>query len=161
MTRPQRTFSALLVVVAVLLGLNLMKASATAAEGQEGPPTIVKLLLLNGSMYVRVWSDGRVDFMQTLNSGIDFVISSGYGPVEHPFPVVDATLATRPDGGGDGVAVMLTYGDGRTDFLSSGNPRSIIAGVGTPSFCTADTDRNGFVDFNDMLTMFGQWGPCQ
>ena len=58
---------------------------------------------------------------------------------------------------------MLTYEDGRVDLLAgtSTDPRCTIAGVGTPSFCTADTDRNGFVDFNDLLTMFGQWGECQ
>ena len=161
MSRGQRTIASLLALIAVLLALNLMKGSATAAEGQEGPPTIVKLLLLNGASYVRVWSDGRVDHMQTLNSGVDFVVVYSYGPVEHPFPVVDATLSTRPDGAGVGVAVMLAYEDGRTDFLSSQDPRSTIAGVGSQSFCTADTDRNGFVDFNDLLTMFAQWGSCQ
>ena len=61
MTRPQRTFAALLVVVAVLLGLNLMKTSATAAtaEGKAGPPTVVKLLLFQTQQYWRVWRDDQ------------------------------------------------------------------------------------------------------
>ena len=35
-----------------------------------------------------------------------------------------------------------------------------IRGIGTQSFCIADTDRNGEVDFQDVINVLAQWGEC-
>ena len=84
----------------------------------------------------------------------DYVLQLANGPVEHPFPVVDAIFAK--DFASD---VMLTYEDGRVD-LTGGPNRCTIAGVGTPSFCTGDVDRNGIVGIEDFLIVLSQW-DCQ
>ena len=81
-------------------------------------------------------------------------VSAPYGPSGPRLAFVQAAEFTINQG------IMLTYEDGRVDLLNGTDPRCIIAGVGTPSFCTANTDRNGFVDVNDLFTMFGQWGQC-
>ena len=164
-TLRHRTIVVMLTVIAVLLALNLMVttapaspdiASATANANGPPVPTIVKLLPVKQSEYLRVWSDGRVDDMNTSGPNCDFVLSLANGPVEHPFPVVDAifTKTLAP-------AVMLTYGDGRVDLVG-GLERCTIAGVGTPSFCTGDVDRDGTVGIQDFLALLAQWGQsCQ
>ena len=40
--------------------------------------------------------------------------------------------------------------------------RSTLAGIGTPSLCTADTDRDGDATLGilDLLTLLANWGPC-
>ncbi len=79
-----------------------------------------------------------------------------FGPVEHPFPVVDAKFMGNCSAQ---CSTILTYGDGRVDLVRNAG-RCTIAGVGTPSFCTADVDRNGNVGIEDFLLVLGQWG-CQ
>ena len=150
----------------VLLALNLIATTSPAANATAnatGPPvpTIVKLLPLSHSYYFRVWSDGRVDTMDgPVGPNCDFTLLVANGPVEHPFPVVDATIAANHANQG----IMLTYEDGRVDLLAgtSTDPRCTIAGIGTPSLCTGDTDRDGTVGIVDFLTVLDQWGAtCQ
>ena len=38
--------------------------------------------------------------------------------------------------------------------------RRTIVGIGTPSLCIADIDRDGIVGINDFLIVLGQW-DCQ
>lgn len=142
-------------VVVVLLAANLIRAEA----GGEPPddPYIVKLLPRNPESYYRVWSDGRIDDMERDNNRCDFIAIESFGPVEHPFPVVDAVPAHGLS------AVMMTFEDGRVDLVgpTGGVQRCTIVGIGTPSFCTADTDRDCDVDVADLLTLLAQWGPCE
>ena len=60
--------------------------------------------------------------------------------------------------------LMLTYADGRVDLVGPNvngpGSRCTIAGIGTPSFCTGDVDRNGIVGINDFLIVLAQW-DCQ
>ena len=56
-------------------------------------------------------------------------------------------------------AFMLTYGDGRVDLIGNGI-RCTIAGIGTPSLCIGDVDRNGTVGIEDFLIVLAEWG-CQ
>ena len=156
-----RTIVVMLTVIAVLLALNLMVTTAPASPdiapataNANGPPVpyIVKLLPVNNTVYHRFWSDGRHDQMQRTED-CDYVIekSLSHGPVEHPAPLVDAVQ-------GSGV-FMLTYGDGRVDMIGLGE-RCTVAGIGTPSFCTGDVDRNGIVGIEDFLIVLSQW-DCQ
>ena len=164
MNTGHRTIVALLTVIAVLLALNLIATSAPAANNETtasatGPPvpTIVKLLPLNPTHYFRVWSDGRVDALN--GPSCDFVtVGEINGPVDHPYPVVDAIFA----GNHSTQAIMLTYEDGRVDLVNGqgSTPRCTIAGVGTPSFCTGDVDRSGVVGIEDFLIVLSQW-DCQ
>ena len=78
------------------------------------------------------------------------------GPVEHPFPVVDVVQGSNPHNTPN---VMMTFGDGRVDLVGDSN-RCTLAGIGTPSFCTGDVDRNGIVGIEDFLIVLAQW-DCQ
>ena len=125
-----------------------------------GDPYIVELLPMTGEQYIRVWSDGRVDRMAGNDCAYAVDPLYSHGPVEHPVPVVAAQSVHIALGD----AVMLTYQDGRVDLLEgpvAENPRCTIAGIGTPSLCTADVDRDGDVDVTDFLALLNQWGPCQ
>ena len=109
--------------------------------------------------YVRVWSDGRVDYFDRPVQGdcSEFTLIASHGAVDHPFPV---TNAVRRDSG----TVLLTFTnergeDGRVDLIGNGQ-RCTLEGIGTPSFCTADVDRNGSVGIEDFLMVLAQWG-CQ
>jgi len=161
-----RTIVAALTVCAVLLALNLMVTTAPASPdiapataNANGPPapTIVKLLHASHLTYHRFWSDGRHDQQQDASGNCDYTLSPAvsHGPVEHPFPLVDAVQGSNHST----QAFMLTYEDGRVDLIGNGI-RCTIAGVGTPSFCTADVDRNGSVGIEDFLMVLAQWG-CQ
>ena len=159
----QRTVAGLLAVIAVLLALNLVLGNTPQAEAQVstgGNPYIVKLLPVYGSLYVRVWSDGRVDKMVSEGATpCDYEVIGSHGPVEHPFPVVDAVFDSTHSQG----VTMLTFEDGRVDMVVDvgTGPRCTIAGIGTPSLCTADVDRNGEIGTADLLELLNQWGPCQ
>ena len=160
MKRPNTT-TVLLAVVAVLLALNLIATTSPAADNDANAsppaPYIVKLLPRSSLEYVRVWSDGRADTINRSDGTCDYEVSSAFGPVEHPFPVVDAALGSNhdvPD-------VMMTFGDGRVDLIGGGPPRRCtIAGIGTPSLCIGDVDRNGTVGIEDFLLVLAEWG-CQ
>ena len=138
---------------------------APATANATGPPvpTVVKMLTNRFDNYHRIWSDGRADrFERPVNGDCDeFELVISHGAVEHPFPVVDAVLG---DTSHDPTTVMLTYEDGRVDLIGGSvfQIRCTIAGIGTPSFCTGDVDRDGAVGIEDFLIVLGQWGqPCQ
>ncbi len=145
---------------AVLLALNLIATTSPAANDVPGHatgppvPTIVKLLPISHCKILRVWSDGFTDLYQrTCDLVCDWESFPQAGAVDHPFPVVDAVLASGHDQG-----LMMTFGDGRVDMV--GGLRCTIAGIGTPSFCTGDVDRSGTVGIEDFLIVLSQWG-CQ
>ena len=154
-----RTTTTLLAAAVVLLAANLI-ASESPAKGEAtgGDPYIVKVLPRSHQSFHRVWSDGQVDTMQRSDGTCDYELTSGHGPVLHPFPVVDAVQPSNHDV----KAVMITFEDGRIDLVGEGAApnRCTVAGVGTPSLCTADADRDGEVGVVDLLTLLGQWGPC-
>jgi len=151
----------MLAVVAVLLGVNLLPKADAGENGPAPAPYIVKQLVLNAGIYYRVWSDGRVDVMDR-TGGCEFDVVTSYGPVEHPFPVVDAQFGEQHGICANDCMVKLTYGDGRVDMVGFGvaSGRCTIAGVGTPSLCIGDVDRDGIVGINDFLIVLGQW-DCQ
>jgi hypothetical protein len=161
-----RTTAALLAVVAVLLGLNLivnvMPAAGDRITAGDSNPYIVKVLPLDAPFFDRVWSDGRLDRMTLQESGDDCSsLLSSIGPVEHPFPVVDAANAMQ-----QGSSTMMRFEDGRVDVVAAtGTPpfsvRCTVVGSASQSFCTADVNRDGEVAINDLLELLGQWGPCQ
>ena len=128
MTNGQRTITSLLAVVAVLLGLNLILGSSRRAEAQDaigaGEPYIVKLLPVSHLTYHRVWSDGRVDTMQRTDGNCDYESNLTHGPVEHPFPVVDAVLGSNHDS----QSAMLTFEDGRVDLMVESQCWSLTPG---------------------------------
>lgn len=165
MNKIRKSIVSLLIVIAVMLTLNLVlvmgsrTANAEAAVAGEGDPYIVKLLPKSGQNYYRVWSDGRADVMQRDDFSCEFLVDAVVGSVEHPFPVVEAVEGTNHNT----LSLMITYEDGRVDlvFIGAGLDRCTIAGIGTPSLCTADTDRDGDVDAADLLTLLAQWGSCQ
>ncbi len=63
------------------------------------------------------------------------------------------------------------WSDGRVDttfveFVSSAPPRgceidSACTGEILPGSCSSDTDRNGNVEFPDLLNVLSDWGPCE
>ncbi len=152
MNRPSTT-TTLLALVAVLLGVNLLPM-ADAGENGPSAPHIVKLIPLSHWTFHRVWSDGRVDTMQRTDGNCDYESNLTHGPVQHLFPVVDAVL-----GASLSASLMLTYSDGRVDLIGGGD-RCTIAGIGTPSLCIGDIDRDGIVGIEDFLIVLGQW-DCQ
>ena len=165
MNKLRKCIVSLLVVIAVMLTLNLVVMGSRTANAEGGvaggDPFIIKLLPTSGTLYVRVWSDGQVDLMerQSGDGTCDFsnleVIA---GPVDYRFPIVDVVELDHTRG------AMMTFQDGRVDLVGqvADSPnRCTIAGIGTPSFCTADTDRDGEVGVKDLLTLLGQWGSCQ
>ena len=124
----------------------------------EPGPSTVKIMPLNAWDYFLVWSDGRVDAYQRPHDPGQCDIEIFYtlqGPVEHPFPVVDAIHSINSVS-----AVMQTFEDGRIDMLYL-SERCTLQGIGTPSLCTADIDRNGEIGTADLLELLNQWGPCQ
>ena len=163
MDKLRKCIVSLLVVIAVLLTLNLVvmgsrTANAEAAVAGEGDPYIVKLLPISKLSHARVWSDGRVDWMVRDNSSCDFQSKVTFGPVEHPFPVVEAVHGVHHNS----FNVMMTFEDSRVDLVPGvANGRCTLIGIGTPSLCTADTDRDGDVDVVDLLALLGQWGSCE
>ena len=157
----KRSTTALLSVIAVPLAVLAVNATLTPAEAQPqqavgGDPYIVKLLPATHITYHRVWSDGRVDTMQRSAPDCDYQIDFSHGPVEYPFPVVDAVQGSNHDVS----ALMLTFEDGRVDMVGGGE-RCTVAGVGTPSLCPADIDRDGEIGIEDFLMVLGAWGLCQ
>lgn len=69
MNTGHKTVAAMLALVAVLLGVNIVQgpraAEAQGAKG-NGDPYVVKYLTPSRYQYIRVWSDGQVDMWQTL-----------------------------------------------------------------------------------------------
>ncbi len=160
MTNGQRTITALLAVIAELLAANLATSNERPAEAaapdRDGNPYIVKFLLLDQTHIYRAWSDGQADVLEW--TGYPSCVWEPHpigGPVDHPFPVVDAVLPANEMS----PAVMMTFEDGRVDYLLPGI-RCTMAGIGSQSFCTADVNRDGAVNVTDFLTMLAQWGPC-
>ena len=127
------TTTALLAVIAVLLGLNLIAKSSPAAVGQAeaGPVQPVPVAIAAQQAFninaggtdvwrvFRLWSDGAVDAKQ-----LDWTIS----PVNVCSPQTDVI---------DCPVVPII-----------------------PGSCTADVTRNGEVEITDFLEVLGQWGPC-
>ena len=148
---------------AVLLALNLIATTSPAANNDapanaNGPPDpyIVKLLVVSHLTYHRFWSDGRHDELQRTDGNCDYMLGTTlHGPVEHPAPVVDAIQGSNHDV----QAFMLTYSDGRVDMIGGGE-RCTVAGIGTPSLCIGDVDRDGTVGIEDFLIVLSQW-DCQ
>ena len=160
MNTGHRTIVALLTVVALLLALNLIATTSPAADNASatGPPDpyVVKNLPWSRSLYLRVWSDGRVDLLGRNPFVCTWGIGWTHGPVVHPFPVVDAHPASS-----DNLAALLIYEDDRVDLVGE-DIRCTLEGIGTPSLCTGDTDRDGTVGIVDFLTVLDQWGEtCQ
>ena len=146
----------------VVVAVNTMGKKADAQpQAGGGNPYIVKFLVQSQFEYYRVWSDGQVDRFS--DSGFcDYEQFLTEGPVEHPFPVVDAKFGEQHGNCASECMLKLTYGDGRVDIVGyqvSGD-RCTIAGVGTPSFCSGDVDRNGIVGIEDFLIVLAQW-DCQ
>ena len=77
MTKGHRTIVALLAVVAVLLGLNLIVGGSTPAaaqaQGMGPPPQAVAMLVRQedfvGTVLYRLWSDGMVERNQAIPVG--------------------------------------------------------------------------------------------
>ena len=152
---------------AVLLAMNLIATTSPAADNENdapatGPPQdpyVVKILPRTTRVHYRVWSDGRVDmFDDGGDVGCDYQLVYNYGPVEHPFPVVDAIIASNNNCSAQ-CPIMMTYEDGRVDIVKNYG-RCTIAGIGTPSLCIGDVDRNGVVGIEDFLIVLSEWG-CQ
>ena len=77
-------------------------------------------------------------------------------PVEEDewFDVIDANW--------DSAGVVLEYSDGRVDHLDHRDLiRCTIAGEGSDPFCLGDVDRNGETNFDDLLFVLADWGPCE
>lgn len=152
--------------VVVLLAANLLGGTWRPAEAgvAAGPtePYIVNLFPIQGGEYLRVWSDGQVDVLDRDQFSCDFSVCS-IGPVEHPFPVVDAL-----QGSDQTSAVMMTFGDGRVDLVGFNFTvqRCTLAGIGTPSLWIADINRDGCVDAFDLSILLAEWcseaggNPC-
>ena len=162
------TIVALRTTIAVLLTLNLVKGEQRADAGVQGAaeldvqpgggePYVVKLMPFGNDRHWRIWSDGQVDYMLGSDNDCDHtrLDDESYGPVDYPFPVVDAAFVHETS------SPMLTFEDGRVDTLRLSHMRCTIGGIGTRSFCTADSDRNGEVNFDDLLRLLSQWGPCE
>ncbi len=122
MNRGQRTVASLLAVVAVLLGLNIVRSAppawGQAPAGTTPTPTMVNVAPVYSPaasvvFVFRGWSDGAVDVTS-----------------------MDWDFGCSPEA-------------------------SCIATPLIPGSCTADANRNGEVEINDLLTMLGQWGPCE
>ena len=157
-----KTIAGLLSVIAALLGLNLViqttqpaEAGGVVAGGED--PYIVKLLPHTYLTFFRVWSDGQVDRLCKADGACDYELTDGFGPVEHPFPVVDAVFGSNHET----PSVMMTFEDGRVDLVGGAGDRCTLAGIGSPSLCTADVDRDGDIGIIDFLTVLEQWGPCE
>ena len=164
----RRAIVALLATIAVLLALNLVKGEGRAEAGVQGAveldvqpgggePYIVKWLSSGSTAYMRVWTDGQIDYTTRLDRrSCDWVFQAVlFGPVDHPFPVVDANK------NGDGI--IVEYEDGRVDHLDFDN-RDVpctIAGSGSDPFCLGDIDRNGATNFDDLLFVLRDWGVCE
>ena len=165
MNRGQRTIAGLLTVIVALLLLDVSLQGEQRAEAQQtqigGEPTIAKLLPVYSGTYIRVWSDGRADWVAASDaSSCDYSVNAAWshGAVDHPFPVVDAELGWH---GSQAAAVLMRFEDGRTDYVAmTQQARCTIAGEGSQSFCTGDTDRNFDVGLDDLLAVLSQWGPC-
>ena len=147
MNKLRKRIVSLLVVIAVMLTLNLVLVMGSRTANAEagvagGDPFIIDLFPYSGTLYLRVWSDGQVDSLERKQGGntCDFsniiVIA---GPVDYPFPIVEVFIPPH------GTTAMMTFEDGRVDLVGTagGLNRCTIAGIGTPSLCTADTDRDG------------------
>ena len=162
----RRKIVALLATIAVLLTLNLVQGERRAEAGVQGEvemdvqsgggdPYIVKRLARHFHQYVRLWSDGQVDYMQKTKGGCDFQLAEvWFGPSGHPFDVVDGDWTNQ--------GVILRYQDGRVDHLDI-RDRIVctIAGEGSDPFCLGDIDRNGDTNFDDLLFVLRDWGVCE
>ena len=147
----------LLLAVDVAINVTGQDAHAQPQPVGGGNPYIVKLLPVSHLTYHRVWSDGRADQMQRPDgNNCDYESTLTHGPVEHPVPVVDAVFGFYHND----QSVMLTFEDGRVDLIAHGE-RCTIAGVGTPSLCPADIDRDGEIGIEDFLMVLGAWGVCE
>lgn len=160
---------ALLSVIAVLLALNLVVKGTGEVEAQvrgaDGEPYVVKWLPHAARHYVRVWSDGQMDYFGRPNGGDceTWGFAGVLAPaVDHPFPVIDARAA-REEGQGR-AAYTLEFADGRVDFINlitGDTTRCTIASQGSDAFCIGDTDRSGVTDFQDIVNVLEDWGECE
>lgn len=93
MTRPQRTITTLLAVVAVLLAVNI----AVSLNRQAGAQPQVQIaphvtgLAQNGSYILRGWSDGVVEFRRYTDCG-------GVPALRYTAPGVNPLLVAGPGG---------------------------------------------------------------
>ncbi len=130
--------ASLLAVVAVLLGLNIVRGATPAWARQDaGPapaPTVVAGHVASagggGGTYTfalwRFWSDGAVDLS-----------------------IRD--IASSPNASG-----VVGCDPGIHGKLYDCGPSPVLTAT-----CTADANRNAEVEINDLLTLLGQWGPCR
>ena len=92
MTKGQRTIVALLAVVAVLLGLNLLSDPPEVAAQAGGPVRLVSVTVEKGPGHLRKyrvfrgWSDGSIDvtwteFARPTPTGNECLIVNQCGPV--------------------------------------------------------------------------------
>jgi len=132
----QNTVTALLAVIAVLLGLNLIVKESPAAVGQAAAiqvePTVVAGAvsfpdIATGAntpktsevaLVLRFWSDGAVDSTRVLS--------------ELAYDACSGAVPTLCDG-----------------------PTTLIPGT-----CQSDITRDGEADVQDFLWLIGEWGPC-
>ena len=162
-----RTITALLAVIAVLLGLNLTvrwprEVQAMGPAG-DADPYIVRAFPVYASPpgihVIRVWSDGQIDFMEFLDSATcEHQTFAIWGPADPPpAAIVHAELVTDPEIGGFGVT--LVYADGSAELVVPFR-RCSLGGGESAAFCSTDHNRDGVVDVVDFLALLGQWGPC-
>ncbi len=59
---------------------------------------------------------------------------------------------------GDGIRQLVTIGGGSSDSLVGGNGQLVMREVDEPAPCPGDTDGNGIVNIDDLLTVIGQFG---
>lgn len=98
--------------------------------------------------YFRVWSDGRVDRFQDCHE-----MTESSGVPNHPSPVTTVEWV--------GTKLILTYEDGRVDFVEQNLERCVATGEEATLYCNGDVNRDFRVDFDDLLTVMSQWGPCE
>ena len=92
------------------------------------------------------------------------------GPVDPT--VVAATAHQTVGSNGSGLRehrLWRMWSDGRADMtlvqFTNSNSCSIVGVCGPieilPGSCSSDTDRNGNVEFPDLLNVLSDWGPCE
>lgn len=163
MIRGQRTVASLLAVVAVLLALNLMRAPATAA-GASGA-----CCWPNGDC-VPMTPDGCASVNGTYQGDSTNCAAFNCIPVKPPTLIaLSATQAFENAYGSATWRVFRGWSDGTVDHTCvgfNGQASCQVTSIEGPTpivsaACTADANRNGEVEINDLLTMLSQWGPCE
>ena len=112
-------------------------------------------VLLGLNLIVKGSPQARADRMATAGPAAPTPVSIAMMP---HFDTNDDPLNTY--------AIVRLWSDGSVDYTDAGNGAcaepSVCAGPTQiiPGTCTADVNHNGEVEVNDLITLLGEWGPC-